>query len=375
MTNSIKIKPEVKRDRWGRYQLPHPQGEKEKGKVVASAHTRVTTIAGTIENKWHLEAWKNRMIVIGLLQRKDLYANAAAMLASGEPSDSPDNKKRFNDLCEEAFKAAGGGERASIGTSLHTFSEMLDAGLKPAVPEPWDKDLIVYEETIKAKHIKHTEVEVICVKWGSWAGTADRFSTIGSHPLAHINDLKTGSDVVKFAAGAIAMQLSMYADSDYIFDPATNKYRDMPELNKQHGLVMHLPAGEARCTLYWVDLNKGRHGTKLALAVRAWREEKGGPLTAWTDDVPLDALAARRESFLTRVATIKELGGLDLLRKRWPADIPTLKQGGEHTSEQLDKIDHVLMLIEKQLQCPLPNPDNGAARHLKLVKEVKENGN
>lgn len=714
MTKSLPMKATVRRDRFGRYVLPLPPGEDP---AIGGPLSRVTTIAGAIENEYYLQLWRQRMVAVGLLQRKDLYAQLGAILASGADYHKDDvTKKQLNDICSAAFEAAGGGSRATIGTALHTYTEMLDAGHAPVVPDPWDKDLVVYQETTSARNIKHFETEVICVKWGQWAGTADRFSEIQNQrlivdlkglavdtaiptptgwttmgalvvgdqviggngqpcsvtlksevswkdcfritfddgssviadtdhrwvvaagvankylmnreikttrdlyldyersqkegisagekakflnrvmmypgmelpdvdlplhpyvlgvwlgdgnrsrnvvtkpadhpiwkiltdkcgvrlgtpqvdkrtgctsftlldlfpvmqsmgilnnkhiperylrasfnqrlallqglmdtdgcwniarnqavfaltdkalvfqvkelalslglkakvhthdghgfgkdvtvyaltftPVSGLNPFKaranllndwqpkmiksdrriikkvesvptvptqciavdsldntylctedfivthnTGEDVKKFAAGSIAIQLSMYADSDWLYDPAKNKYRPMHEdIDKKHGLVIHLPAGEAKCTLYWVDLDKGRRGRELAIAVRAWREEKGGDFfTEWTGDLPQDSLAARREGFLTRIDTIKQLGGLDLLRKRWPADLPTLKNSGEHTSEQLDNIDSILAFVEKQLQAPFPEQvDNGNERHLKLVKEGKK---
>lgn len=368
MTKQIKMKAEIKRDRWGRYLLPVPPGE---DKTANAAHTRVTTIAGAIENRYHLEKWAQRMVVVGILQRKDLYAQLAGILASGvDYHQDEEAKRQINEVCDLAFEAAGGGHRATIGTALHTFTEMLDQGLSPTVPDPWDKDIVVYQETLTQRAIKHFESEVICVKWGQWAGTADRFSEI--QKTKYCADLKSGADVKKFAAGSIAIQLSMYVDSDWMYNPDTGKYRPMPEdIDQKHGLVIHLPAGEAKCTLYWVDLEKGRQGRALAIAVRAWREEKGGDFfQEWIDDVPQESLGARRAGFLTRIDTIRGLGGLDRLRRFWPADLPTLKASGEHTSEQLDHVDRILVSIEKQLKAPFPDQvDNGTERHLKLVKE------
>jgi hypothetical protein len=37
---------------------------------------------------------------------------------------------------------------------------------------------------------------------------------------------------------------------------------------------MHMPVGQARCDLYWVDLEIGWEAVTLAVDVREWRKRK-----------------------------------------------------------------------------------------------------
>ena len=72
------------RDRWGRPMVMPPNGKNR------MAYQRTTTFVGVMENTFNLMAWKQRMTVLGIGQRRDLQLAAAAA--------DPDDKKTLNDL-------------------------------------------------------------------------------------------------------------------------------------------------------------------------------------------------------------------------------------------------------------------------------------
>src|SRR5699024_10482553 len=111
--NTITTPPtEVERDRWGRPLITPPTG----GKPVP--YTRATTYVGCLEDTYNLSRWQPRMVALGLSQRPDL------MLAVS--STDPDEKKKLNDLTEQAIEAAKGTAAATIGTALHALTERMD---------------------------------------------------------------------------------------------------------------------------------------------------------------------------------------------------------------------------------------------------------
>src|SRR5574338_583746 len=72
------MRPEPKRDRYGRYLIPHPDTGKE------TAWTRATTFAKTVSDTFGLTKWELRMVSLGLAKRPDLLAQVAGVL---DPAD------------------------------------------------------------------------------------------------------------------------------------------------------------------------------------------------------------------------------------------------------------------------------------------------
>ena len=77
---------DVKRDRYGRYILLDPITGEER------TWTRATTVANTLADRYGLEQWAKRNVILGLAARHDLYAQAA--------SCTPDDKTELNRIVE-----------------------------------------------------------------------------------------------------------------------------------------------------------------------------------------------------------------------------------------------------------------------------------
>jgi hypothetical protein len=87
-----------------------------------------------------------------------------------------------------------------------------------------------------------------------------------------IGDLKTGRSL-EYGWNEISIQLALYANADGIFDFTTGEYEPMPEgLDRSVGIVVHLPVGQAKATVYQVNLEQGYKAAVLAAAVRDWRK-------------------------------------------------------------------------------------------------------
>lgn len=257
--DTIKVEPE--RDRYGRYLIHPANGGKPK------AHTRATTIAETLDDRYNLEAWKQRMVALGLAQRPDLYASVASL--------QPDEKTSLNRLCDQAREAAAGSAGANLGTALHRFTERVNRGEDVKVPAPWDADIAAYGATMSAHQLvidaRYLERIVVLDK----LGVAGMFDMMVMHkPRSYrIADLKTGQ-VLDFSWCAIAVQLAIYAHADTIYDTAAKTHEPMPAVDQDKALVIHLPAGKATCTLYEVDIAAGWEAAQHALWTRNWRKRK-----------------------------------------------------------------------------------------------------
>lgn len=394
----------IRRDRWGRYLLPHPETGEEQ------AWTRATTLAGTLADRFALEQWDQRNIVVGIGARQDLYAQAAAC--------TPDDTKTLNGIVVQAKEASKSKAGANLGTALHRFTERLDAGeLDPAqVPDPWRADVQAYADAMSAAGIAVVDgwlERVLLVPEIDVAGTTDRLCNAMEWQLPRIGDLKTAKDVLRYGMVEIALQLAIYAHASHWFDPQTGQLHEMPLVDRDAAIVMHLPVGQATCTLYEVDIAAGWEAVQLALAVRNWRKRKdlaaiipavgesttgnhrqrqtpSGPseqaLSRGTGDQPaarsaeavtsaegkpaagptLAATAERVQWVRARVAAIVTTLDGHPLPRPWPGGVPTFKAadaaGHRHTDAEIDQVVAWCNELEAILQVPFGAPDPSTLR-------------
>jgi hypothetical protein len=155
---------EIKRDRWGR-PLITPVGG---GKAVG--YTRASSLGSALEDNYGLTLWKQRMTAIGVASRRDLVLAANA---------SQGDKTKLNDVVNQAMEAAQSSARASIGTSMHSYAEMVDRGQDPGyIPEEFAADLAAYR-TLTEPLFEHAAIEQFCVcDELKVAGTPDRVSRL-----------------------------------------------------------------------------------------------------------------------------------------------------------------------------------------------------
>lgn len=243
---------EIPRDRWGR-PLIQPQGG---GK--AEPYTRCTTYVGCLEDTYNLSRWQQRNVAIGLSMRPDLVLKAAS---------ERDNKDALNEVCVQASEAASASAAATTGTALHKLTEQLDRGTLDlnTVPAAFLPDLDAYRKITDDFAIE--EIECFGVHDDlKIAGTADRIVMYKGR--RYIADLKTGSSM-DFGRGKIAMQLAVYSRMS-LYDPIT--YTRTPvDVDRTRGIVIHLPAGTGKASLFWVDLEAGWGAVEIATNVRNWR--------------------------------------------------------------------------------------------------------
>lgn len=252
-------KDEPEFDRYGRYVIPHPTTGKK------TSWTRATTYAKSISDTYALGQWMLRMAVKGVATRPDLYALAAAT-----PIEDKDG---LNRIAEDAKEAAAAKAGANLGTALHSFTEQVDRGEVPNVPEPWARDIAAYRKMLADHGIRilpqYLERKVV-VPEISIAGTFDRIVDRGG---LKIGDLKTGKDL-SFGWLEIAVQLAIYSRATHLWTPSTRTFEPMPAVDQDVALVFHLPVGKAVATLYEVDIAAGWQAAQLCGQVRDWRKRR-----------------------------------------------------------------------------------------------------
>lgn len=361
LTNLNQPQQEVRRDRWGRYQVLPPRGDKPVG------YTRSTTIAKILDDSSSLMAWNSRMTAIGLSLRPDLVALVA--------TTSQDDKKTLDSLVKRASEAGGATVRRDLGTAVHGLLERRLKDPTFVAPDPYQADIeavlsaladagLSFVDGMTERIVVNDEIEV--------AGTFDLLLTDGEEIF--VSDLKTGSSV-KYGGLAFAIQLSIYANASNLYTQGAAKdgsedVRDpMPNVSKSAGIIIHCQPGSGLAELHWLDLEAGTEALHKALEVRRLRK-----LTLIHPFTPQQATAALygrqrpgqvtyvdepwRKATRDRISAIVVDGHAQALADAWPDDHPTLKSGDPITIDQGDGISRVLDVLEKELGLPFASlPD------------------
>lgn len=259
----VRVPAQIQRDHYGRPLIQPPGGGK------AKAYTRVTTLAGTLDDTFKVEQWKLRHAVMGLVHAPDLIH---AVAAYRDTFTEPASKAALNALAEQAMAAAGADDAREYGTAFHAASERHDTG-QPGDPDAlarWPemaRDLRAYEQAMRGLKIEAVE-QFVVLDGVQAAGTLDRILLIDGE--RYIADIKTGS---LYGQGKMALQLALYAHG-MVYDPATHQRSPLPGVSGERGLIIHVPRGEGVAALHWIELREAWQMVPLAKAARAWRTRR-----------------------------------------------------------------------------------------------------
>ena len=298
--------PETRRDHWGRYMVLPPTGSKLTG------YTRATTITKTLDDGGGLIPWKATATMVGALRRAGLLA-AWQALAANHPDPwygSDDSKKECKRLVEACAEAGGSTDRATLGTALHSMVERLNRGHTVTGVQPDTRaDLDAYSTAVAANSLRIDPEfieRIVVLDSPKVAGTPDMLFVEVPRYGPMVGDLKTGANL-DYGWGAIAIQLAIYAHGDHIYtqgpaaDGSEDRREPMPQVSQTHGLIIHLPAGEARCELHLVDLVAGWEAFDRAMWVRGWRSNRKlhkpyTPAAAPSAELPLGTVLSGDEA-------------------------------------------------------------------------------
>ena len=335
------IRPEPKRDRWGRYVID------------GKSYQRATTLAGLIDDRFNLEAWGKRMTAKGIAERDDLRALAHSL-------DPTADRKALNKVCGDAVEQAKGSEAANLGTALHRMVENSLIGGPPPPDEYAERvnrlTTAMLEHGVEAdpdgveRIVLNDDIQV--------AGTSDMLPVTLADGRRLVADLKTGR-TLDFSWQSISIQMAIDANHTRTDDPDTDKTGPRINVDLDQALIVHLPATlEGHCDLYLVDIAAGANAMATALEVKEWRRKKDWaevykPISVGTGGAP-----AVRDWLADRVRTIAATGQVHELVNRWPDTVPQ-PLPDEPTDEQTDTFDKVLTNVEALLEIPFGDPRPG----------------
>lgn len=401
---------QTRRDQWGRYLVVPPEGGNPVG------YTRVTTVAKTLDSEGGLAPWKATMCAEGILLRRGLRARWEALMAlyGGDPwYASEAAKAECKALVEECAAVGGANDRREMGSSLHTITALADVGRRPEhLTEETERDLEAYLTGLALAGVDivpgMVELTVVLDSWRV-AGTFDRLVTVPGFDLPLIADLKTGAEL-SYSWQTIAVQLAAYSRAEAIYvqgtapDGSQDVRQVMPEVDQDHGLILWLNAGTGTLELWLVDLAQGWVAFDLSMQTRGWRKAQTAiPLADHTFDAgnvndltPLleASIAAVEEMRANTDRTLGTVGNVEpepsdtevidvyqepdttyterlraWLQRRidtigshmaartelaamWPEGMPALRASTEHTPEELDAIEALLDLVEREHSIP-----------------------
>jgi hypothetical protein len=274
---------QIEFDGWGRYKLPDP----ETGEMVS--WTRVTTLAGAMEDQYHLGRWYKRKVLEGITMDRGLVSLAAQEFETHGPDpQSQEAKKALDKIADHAVSLAGASKGADSGTLLHSITEYRNQGKEAeaqmaAVAAGVQENLDIYTRTLARYQVTVVPdfmERVICVPALKVVGRLDNLVREMGNDLLRVFDLKT-QKTLDFGAMKIAIQLAIYANGYAMFNEETWGWEEMPAVDKSVATVCWLPVLEGEddkvCQLYDVDLEWGWRWAKAAFQTRKARNFK--PLT------------------------------------------------------------------------------------------------
>lgn len=363
-------------DQYDRYLLPRPNGER-------APHTRASTIAGVLDNRYSLEQWQQRVVAKGIAMDQGLRALAASC-------DVDTDKKKFKEICEDAIKIGGGERAANEGTGIHTLTETVDKGGSVSdIPEEWRDRIECYVRELDrvGLHVDPDLIERIVIDdRNQVAGRFDRGLTLdrditlqfpprkgnkkgrkANVPAGSIlvGDVKTGGYMswLKFT-----IQQATYANHTATYDEATHHRAPRIEFNTDVAAIIHLPAkGEPECRIHWVDLVEGYDAYLTALEAYAFRRDDKALTVAEPGD-PFAGLEVETAAWVRdRIRTLAgNPAAVTDLRNRWPDTVPQ-PFPPDATRAQIDQLARVLDVVEARNQIPFgatrPGANNQKANH------------
>jgi hypothetical protein len=345
---------DFRRDRWGRPLIMQIDGTRK-------PYTRASSATKAIDDTWNLDQWDRRNVAYGLANDASLVARVLAI--GGDPTGwGKAEKDAMSKIVEDARTIAKAHKGADIGTAVHRIIQRRNLG-ETISAGPYQADVDAYYRALDAAGIEvlpeFLEVRFVFDEL-ELAGSAD--NVVGYSGAHRIADLKTGA-TVSYGVLGFAGQLAAYANGD-LYDVDAECRLPTPEIDRELGFIIHLPAGEGRCDIYEVDLVRGVQAAKVAYQARAaqkaaksWLVHHTAVLqrasststpapTAGEIIAHTSPAAPDRAALVSRARALVDAGQGVKLAMAWPEGVPGFKTEHPHTPEELAAIAHAVDAVE-----------------------------
>lgn len=261
--------------------------------------TRATTFNKAGSDSKAINDWGKRNVVLGASRRPDIIDRADGLTHE-------DHRDALNGIVAELEEAAGAKVSADIGTALHAFTELMDAGLKtPAdAPQRYRAQLELYRTELAKYGFEPVpgliERTTMVREFGGVVGTFDRIFYHRPSNSYMVGDLKTGK-TMEYAMDETQTQIWLYAhgvNQNGVYDWNTDEWSPVGEpmtrgahpdgvpitVREDVGVIIHMPvqgklAGQV--ILNRADLRAGARHAELCHAIRSRHKSS---VVAWSND-------------------------------------------------------------------------------------------
>jgi hypothetical protein len=247
------------------------------GKTKEEPYLRASEVAKLVEDKYGLNIWQQDRLAYMVATNESLRQEWASVDVE-EKGQAFWDRKNLRERTIRAYTAGKSYDRAaaSKGTRFHSITDKSDQGALFDLDEDYADDLDVYKHALEKAGMRVIASERFVVNddlgiAGSFDKLIDASELItpdGTQAGPYIADLKTGK--VKGKELDFGMQMAVYANSVY-YD---NGERTPFDVNKQWGLIIHLPLGSNQVELLWVNLQQCFEVVKAAIVVKELRAPK-----------------------------------------------------------------------------------------------------
>lgn len=247
--------------------------------------TRATTFNKAASDSKAINDWGKRNIVIGASRRRDVLLRAHGLTHEND-------RAALTAIVAELEEAAGAKVGSDLGTYLHEFTELMDAGLKGYLdaPEEFRLSLLRYDRALKDAGLEPVpgliERTTGIQEFGGVRGTFDRIFYHRPSGTYVIGDLKTGK-TMEYAMDETNTQMWIYAhgvNQNGVYDwntdtwgPARNKFGDQVYVRDDVGVIIHMPVQGPQAgtvSLVHADLVAGAKHAELCHAIRSRAKSK-----------------------------------------------------------------------------------------------------
>lgn len=371
----------------------------------------VTTVAKIPEDGYALELWAKRMVAIGIASAPHLVEAVAAHF---------DDRKKLNEIVEEAETLAKTNAAAIRGTAMHRVTERADRGEAMLLTSLLADTVKAWRDALDAagyESLPEYVERVVVYPEQMVCGTLDRIVRRKRDGLLRVLDLKSGEKALKYPH-SIAIQIALYAHAPWMAaawegeSGETTEFEPLPDgLDRDRGLILHMPE-PGNVQIAEVDIAAGWDiASRSVFPILDWRDRDNlltvveldlpkrddDPFTSFahdrsTDGEPVRDKTSPREAppappagtlprvewIAQRVAALPE-SAVKLLQTQWPAQFvkpPKAKrdQGRDYGDEEIAYIDAVLVPIERDHEAPFspdplrPEPSGWVSRDVEAAR-------
>lgn len=358
---------------------------------------RPSGFAKPLDDEFALTNWRIFKAMDGVARSKALQTQVIAC--------RDDDREEKGRLREVALDKGQANERADQGTGLHAMTvraeDVKDVDFDPG---PHAEDLDCYLALLRTYGLESAMVEVALVNDEyRAAGTADRIyrltkplytpdGTLLERDTLVVGDLKTGAKL-DFSVPGYCVQCALYA-TGVLYDVISERRLPTPPIDKNWSLLVHLPVGAHRATLYWCSVQLGLYGAWLSFEVKQWQAKwKRGEHDITVVQEPFDVVEAlvsddTAQIVMTesmeeacslwaskRMATISESEiAKQWVIAHWPDGVQSPKKG-TLTGADLVKVLDVLAEAEQKFSIPWMHADPRVAQQMGVHKSAVDRSN